>query len=144
MFLKFKCPSKAVKIRQSTLVPFTFTLTHQYTGICGPPWGEKELSLCSLSVLKPAVWFVSSLGLFEHTFAGSTKGSGGTHLVGHLVKGDGADTTSHTRNVPGSFNLDVSEKCSFYFSLFFLFFFQPKTCKVFSIVILVNILPAAL
>lgn len=62
--------------------------------------------LCSLSVFKPIVWFVSSLGgLVWARICWQHQRSGGTHLAGHLVEGDGADTISQSWNVPGSLNL---------------------------------------
>lgn len=77
---------------QTVSAPSTRRITHRYASERPP--------LCSLSVFKPTVWFVSSLGgLLE------PQKSGGTHLAGPWVKGDGADTSSQSWNVPGSYNL---------------------------------------
>lgn len=67
--------------------------------------------------------------------------------MGHLVKGDGADTISQSWNVPGSLNLGCFTNGLFserFRVVFFVFVFLPKTLKVVSIVRLVNILPGAL
>lgn len=127
-------------------VPSTSWITHRYAGIYRQPWKDLPYVLCHCSahssVCQQFRWLGWTQIYWQH------QKSAGAHLVRHLVKGDGADNTSQSWNVPGSLNLGC-----FQFSRLpdkvvtdsvLLFFVSPKTFNVVSTVRLVNILPKAL
>lgn len=92
------------RLRSNSLVSLSHTDKNQHLQATSEE--KKKCSSVFFVCVWAIVWFVSSLGgLVEHSFCWRHKTSGGAHLMGHVVKGDGADTISQSRNAPGSLNL---------------------------------------